>query len=220
VEGVTASARPPRIDLAVLPVLDEVDGASLVRNDERDRERYSDSDLSARDLTGSVFTECEFSTTILDGTQLRGSRFVECRLTDSFAPSLLAARNSWRDVLVANPRWGSAELFEADLTSVHLRGGKIDYLNLRTSTITDLIIEDCTITDLDLAGCRGTRIALRNCRVETLDLTRAVLADVDLRSTTLSTVNGLDGLRGVTIDDYQLSLFAPLFASHLGVVVD
>jgi len=42
---------------------------------------------------------------------------------------------------------------------------------------------------------------------------------VDLRSTTLSTVlstvNGLEGLRGVTIDDYQLSLFA----SHFGVVV-
>ena len=33
-------------------------------------------------------------------------------------------------------------------------------------------------------------------------------------------VNGLEGLRGVTIDEYQLSLFAPLFATHLGVVVD
>jgi len=43
---------------------------------------------------------------------------------------------------------------------------------------------------------------------------------VYLRSTTLSTVNELEGLRGVTIDDYQLSLFAPVFASHLGVVVD
>ena len=95
----------------------------------------------------------------------------------------------------------------------------IDFLDLRTSTITDLLIGDCTITDLDLGGCRGTRIALRNCRLETLDVTRAALADVDLRSTTLSTVNGLEGLRGVTIDHYQLSLFAPVFASHLGVVV-
>ncbi|MES2092307.1 MAG: hypothetical protein V4531_00635 [Actinomycetota bacterium] len=93
---------------------------------------------------------------------------------------------------------------------MHVRGGKIDYLNLRTSTI----------TDLDLGGCRGTRIALRDCRIGTLDLTRAVLRDVDLRSTSFSTVNGLDGLRGVTIDDYQLTLFAPLFAAHLGVSVD
>lgn len=219
-EGVTAPAKPPRITLAPLPILEEIDGGLLTRNDERDREHYADSDLTGYDLTGSAFTECEFSRATLDDAQLRGSRFVECRISDSFAPSLLAARTSWREVLIENPRWGSAELFEADLTSVHVRGGKIDYLNLRTSKITDLLIEDCTITDLDLGGCRGTRISLRNCRVETFDVTRATLVDVDLRSTSLSSVNGLEGLRGVTIDDYQLSLFAPLFATHLGVVVD
>ena len=90
---------------------------------------------------------------------------------------------------VENPRWGSAELFEADLSSVHVRGGKIDYLDLRTSPITDLLIEDCSITDLDLGGCRGTGIALRDRRVG-------------------------------TIDDDQLTLFAPLFAAHHGVVID
>ena len=73
-------------------------------------------------------------------------------------------------------------------------------------------IEDCTITDLDLGACRGTRIELRNCRLETLDVTRATLADVDIRSTTLHTLTGLAGMRGVTIDEYQLSLFA----THLG----
>ncbi|QNE47203.1 pentapeptide repeat-containing protein [Glaciihabitans sp. INWT7] len=216
----TAPTKAPRMPLVSLPPLDQTDGTLLARNDEREREHYRESDLTGYDLTGSLFTECDFSAVTLDGTQLRGARFVECLISDSFAPSLLAARTTWREGVIVNPRWGSAELFEADITSVHLRGGKIDYLNLRTSTITDLLIEDCTITDIDLGGCRGTRIALRNCRVDTLDVTRATLADVDLRSTSLATVNGLEGLRGVTIDDYQLSLFAPLFASHLGVVVD
>jgi uncharacterized protein YjbI with pentapeptide repeats len=220
VELVTASAQPPRIDHASLPLLDEVDGRLLTRSDERDRQQFSECDLTGRDLTGSAFTECALSMMTLHDTQLRGSRFVECTLTDSFAPSLLAGRTSWRDVLVENPRWGSAELYDADLTSVHVRGGKIDYLNLRTSKITDLLVEDCTITDLDLGGCRGTRIALRDCRVGTLDLTRAVMRDVDLRSTSLSALNGIEGLSGVTIDDFQLALFAPIFAAHLGVAVD
>ncbi|MET4704108.1 uncharacterized protein YjbI with pentapeptide repeats [Frigoribacterium sp. UYMn621] len=219
-EGVTAPAKAPRMPFLSLPPLDETDGTLLTRSDERDREHYGESDLTGYDLTASLFTECDFSAVTLDDAQLRGARFVECRLSDSFAPSLLAARTTWREVVIVDPRWGSAELFEANITSLHLRGGKIDYLNLRTSTITDLLIEDCTITDLDLGGCRGTRIALRNCRVETLDVTRATLADVDLRSTSLATVNGLEGLRGVTIDDYQLSLFAPLLASHLGLIVD
>lgn len=216
----TAPTKAPRIDHAKLPRLEEVDGGLLGRAEERDRQQFRGSDLTGLDLTGSSFTECAFTLTTLNGTQLRGCRFVECGIADSFAPTLLAAHTSWRDVLVENPRWGSAELFDADLASVHIHGGKIDYLNLRTSKITDLLIEDCSITDLDLGGCRGIRIALRNCRVETLDVTRAVLRDVDLRSTSLSSVNGLEGLRGVTIDDYQLSLFAPLFAEHLGLTVD
>ena len=216
----TAPAKPPRITLIPLPALDTIDARLLVGRDERDREQYSDCDLTGNDLTGTSFSECDFSSVTLDDAQLRGSRFAESRITDSFAPSLLAARTHWREVLIDNPRWGSAELFEADLKSVHVRGGKIDYLNLRASTITDLLIEDCRITDLDLGGCRGTRIELRNCRLETLDVTRAALADVDIRSTSLRTVTGLEGLRGVTIDEYQLSLFAPLFATHLGVVVD
>ncbi len=216
----TAPAKPPRITLVPLPALDAIDGRLLVGGDERDREHYRDSDLTGYDLAGTSFMECDFSSVILDDAQLRGSRFAESRITDSFAPSLLAARTHWREVLIDNPRWGSAEFYEADLASVHVRGGKIDYLNLRASKISDLLIEDCTITDLDLGGCRGARIELRNCRLETLDVTRATLADVDIRSTTLRSVNGLEGLRGVTIDEYQLSLFAPLFATHLGVVVD
>ena len=216
----TAPAKPPRITLIPLPALDTIDARLLVGRDERDREQYSDCDLTGNDLTGTSFSECDFSSVTLDDAQLRGSRFSESRITDSFAPSLLAARTHWREVLIDNPRWGSAELFEADLKSVHVRDGKIDYLNLRASTITDLLIEDCRITDLDLGGCRGTRIELRICRLETLDVTRAALADVDIRSTTLRTLTGLAGMRGVTIDEYQLSLFAPLFATHLGVVVD
>lgn len=71
--------------------------------------------------------------------QFRAARFMESRLTQSFAPTFLAARTTWRDVLIENPRWGSAEFFDSELNSVHIRGGKIDFLNLRTSRLTDLL---------------------------------------------------------------------------------
>lgn len=214
------STTPPRQVTSHPVVLSDADASQLTAHDERDLERFSDTDLTGYDLTGSSFTECEFASITLTDAQLRGSRFTETRFVDSFAPTFLAARTSWREVSIENPRWGSAELFEADAVAVHIRGGKIDYLNLRTSKLTDLLIEDCTITDLDFGGCRGTRISLANCRIDTLDVTRASLSDVDLRTSTFSTISGLDGLRGVTIDDYQLSLFAPLLAAHLGVSVE
>ena len=62
-------------------------------------------------------------------------------------------------------------------------------------------------------------MSLVNCRIGTLDITSATLKNVDLRSSEFRTINGLQSLAGVIIDDYQLSLLAPLLAAHLGLTV-
>ena len=56
-------------------------------------------------------------------------------------------------------------------------------------------------------------MALKNCTIGTLDLSGAKLKDFDLRGTDFRTISGLDSLAGVVIDDYQLSLLAPLLAA-------
>ena len=212
--------QPPVVSLAAPGNVVDVDAALLRSSDEREGERYSDADLSDYDLSGASFVQCEFDAVTLTSTQLRGARFVDSRITASFAPTLTAGRTTWRDTLVQSPRWGSAELFDADLNAVHIRGGKIDYLNLRSSRLTNVLIEDCQLGELDLGGIRGDRVAIRNCRIGTLDLTGARCVNVDIRGSEFSTVNGLEGLRGVTVDDYQLSMLAPVLASHIGLLVE
>lgn len=216
----TTGTQPPVVSFASPGHLDDVDATELRAGDEREGERYADADLTGVDLSGANFVECEFDAVTLTDTQLRGARFVDTLVTASFAPTLLAGRSTWRDSLVQSPRWGSAELFDAELNSLHLRGGKIDYLNLRGARLTNVLIEDCQIGELDLGSIRGDRVAIRNCRIGTLDLTRAFCKNVDLRSSDFSTVNGLEGLRGVTVDDSQLALLAPVLAAHLGLVVE
>jgi uncharacterized protein YjbI with pentapeptide repeats len=210
----------PLVDFRAPQALTTIDATALLPREDHEGELLADADLSGRDLTGSSFLECELSRLTLTDAQLRGARFVDSLVDAPFAPVLLAARTTWRNCRIENPRWGSAELFDATLDSVELSGGKIDYLNLRNSTLTNVRIENCTITELDLGGFRGTRIALVNCRIETLDVTRANCTDVDLRTSEFSRVNGIDGLRNATIDDQQLSLFAPAFAGHLGIRVE
>ena len=70
-----------------------------------------------------------------------------------------------------------------------------------------------------LGGVTGTRVALKNCTIGTLDVTGAKFKDVDLRSSEFRGLDGLSGLAGVVVDDYQLSLLAPLLAGHLGIRV-
>ena len=215
----TTAAKAPAVPFTA-PRVADADALDLRASDEREGERYADADLSDYDLSGASFIECEFDAVTLTDTQLRGARFVDTLVAASFAPTLLAGRTTWRDSSVQSPRWGSAEMFDADLNSVHLRGGKIDYLNLRGSRLSNVIIEDCQIGELDLGGVRADRVAIRNCRIGTLDLTRATCVNVDIRGSEFSTVNGLEGLRGVTVSEEQLALLAPVLASHLGLVVD
>lgn len=202
------------------PEVEDADAASLVHGELHERERHSGLDLSGMDLEDLSFLECELDSLTLTETRMRGTRFVESLITAPFAPILLASRTAWRDVRIERPRWGSAELYDAELEAVHIVGGKIDYLNLRDSRLSNVLLEGCTIGELDLRRTRLARVALRDCTIGTVELDRASCKDVDIRSSQFSVVNGLDGLRGVTIDDLQLSEFAPLFAQHLGVVVE
>jgi uncharacterized protein YjbI with pentapeptide repeats len=124
-----------------------------------------------------------------------------------------------RDIELTRTRLGSEEVFDAALQSVHFDGGKLGYVNLRGSKLTEVLISDCIIDELELTGGRGVRVALQNCRSGTLDVTDAVLKDFDLRSSEFSMIRGVGGLKGATVDDYQLNLLALILAEQLGIRV-
>lgn len=211
----------PRVDDPDLDAESLVSGSAedLGSRESHDGVRFDGGDLTDYDLEGSSFRECVFDGVSLGGARLRGGRFVESRFVDSFAPELRAARTTWRAVRLDRPRWGSAELFDSEIESLRLSGGKIDYLNLRSSTLTDVVIEGCSIGELDLGGAVATRVSLVDCRLGSLDVTGARLASVDLRGATFDRVDGLEGLSGAVIDEFQLSLLAPLLAARIGLIV-
>jgi len=215
-----AGTDAPRVDAVEPRGLVDGDAGAVSGHDELELTRLVDADLSGRDLEGATFRECVLEAPRLGGARLRGATLVETVVADSFAPELAAPRSTWRDVRVDRPRWGSAELYDATWQSVRVVGGKIDYLNLRGARLVDVVLEGCSIGELDLGGAEALRVALVDCRVGTLDVTRASLAHTDLRSTSFDRLDGLEGLRGATVDPAQLAAMAPLLAAHLGLVVD
>jgi uncharacterized protein YjbI with pentapeptide repeats len=210
----------PRISFETPGGLTEVDLETLRAHETYDGALLAAGDLSGRDLAGITFSESTLEGLTLTETQLRGAQFVDTLVGASFAPVFLAARSGWRRCRVETPRWGSAELFETNWDAVHVLGGKIDFLNLRTSKLTNVLFENCTITELDIGGAQLDRVAFVNCRIDVLEAANARCKSVDLRTSEFSRINGLDGLRGATIDDLQLSLFASALASHLGIRVE
>ena len=212
--------RSPQIDTIRLQDLTDNDGSALERGDGCEAQRFAGIDLGGRDLTGATFEECEFTGVDLNDAALRGITLVESLFTDLHAPVFSAPRSTWRDVRVDHARLGSMEAYEATMRGVHIDGSKLDFVNLRNATLTDVLFSNCIIDELDLGSATLQRVELQNCRIGTLDVTGSRLTDVDLRSSDFGAVHGLEGLRGATIDDAQLSLLAPLFAAHLGIRVE
>lgn len=167
-----------------------------------------------------MLTECAFDRVSIEESQLRGIRVSESTMTSLNAPVLAAPRSTWREVTITGSRIGSAELFEADLSGVRISGSKLGYLNLRGATLTNVIVENCQIDELDLGGAVLKLVAFVDCQFGTLDTTRTRLTDVDLRGTQFSSLIGIEGLRGATIDEQQLAELAPHLAAAAGIRIE
>lgn len=215
----SAKITAPRLSTLRLEGLTEDPDPDFQRGERYDGGRYSRAAADGLELNGAIFAECEFQGVSFNEAQLRSAAFSDCLLAELYAPVFMAARTSWRDVQLSNPRLGSAEIYDSAWQSVRIDGGKVDFLNLRGAKLNDVMISDCIINELDLGSATAARVAFKNCTIGTLDLNGAKLKDFDLRSTDFRTISGLGSLSGVVVDDYQLSLLAPLLANHLGLVV-
>jgi uncharacterized protein YjbI with pentapeptide repeats len=214
------TTRAPGIRNLRLPELTDASDAELEIDDERERERFVDIDLTGRPLMGIRFAECELDGVSLTEADLRSARFIESRLMRVNAPVLRAPSSTWREVVVQHSRVGSGELFESSWRSVSIQNCKIGYLNLRASELVDVEFVDCVIDELDLGGSRATRVSFTRTSIAALDVVRATLTDFDLRGAELRSIRGLESLRGSTITELQLVELAPLLAEHLGMIVE
>ena len=215
-----SGTKPPLLDPIRLDDLTDADGSELFSGADVEARRFTDCDFEGRDLTGVAFRECEFHTVSLNDAKLRGVTLSECVASELHAAIFSAPRSAWRDVRIEHSRLGSVELYESSLRSVQFDGSKLDFVNLRNAQLHDVLLSNCIIEELDLGSATVQRLELQNCRIGTLDVTRATLKDVDLRGSDFSVIRGLEGLRGATIDDAQLSLLAPIMAAHLGIIVE
>ncbi|MUK02817.1 pentapeptide repeat-containing protein [Vibrio cholerae] len=215
-----SATNAPRLSLHPPRGLTRVGEPNLLDGDHREGEHYEKLALDGEELAGITLQECLLDGVSLHDAELRGARFIECSFEDLFAPVFRAPRSSWRETSLRSTRWGSAELYDSRFDGVRLDGGKLDYVNLRSSRLTDVLVTGCIIGELDLTGAKATRLALGDCTIGTLTLDGAQLSDVDLRSSSFRSINGFDGLRGATIDEYQLQLLAPFLAESAGLRIE
>ncbi len=176
------------------------------------------------DLSGLVhddaeLLDCRLTGCRLDGARLRRGRLVSCVLSELHATTLDVADSSWRDVLLSDCRIGALTAHGLQLRSVTVRGGNLDFVNLRGADLDRVRFEGCRIGELDLGSAQVHDVRLDGTEVDRLVLGGASCADVHLEQGVVGVVEGVPGLRGVTVSRSQLDALAPALAAHVGLAV-
>lgn len=209
----------PRITLGSNTHFDLGDSLDLVARAQNEGLSFNGADVSHEDLTGITFSECALEDVTLDGTKLIGARFIESRLAQINAPTLKAARTTWKMTAVSSSRLGAVEAYDSDLDQLICEGSKIGWFNLRSSRLQDVLIRNCHIEELDLTDANLRRVAFEDTSVGTLVLQGARSHDLDLRGMDFASITGFEGLKGAWVAERQAIEMLDLFAEHFGISI-
>lgn len=151
---------------------------------------------------------------------LTGARFSGTKIEDSRADTWTTPRANLVHTEISGTRIGAGVAHDSVWEKVRVTNCRISYLNLRGAKLADVEFRDCVIDEIDFDRARVSRVSFPGSTVGVLQCEDAMLGSVDLRGLQPHRISGIHSLRGATIDEMQLMLFAELFARELGITVE
>ena len=217
----TESPRPPKLSLddLVQGFLGDIGPEGFLEGME-----FTDLNLAEADATQATFLDCRMTNVNfgdaeapidLTGARISGTEIMDCR-----ADTWTMPRGNLLHTDVSGTRIGAGIVYDSVWEKVRFTNCRISYLNLRESKLTDVEFRDCKIDEIDLDRAKVSRVAFPGSSVGVFQCEGATLGNVDIRGLEPHKISGVHSLRGATIDDTQLMLFADLFASELGITVE
>jgi len=123
-------------------------------------------------------------------------------------------------VELRNCRLSGALLTSAKLRDVSIVECRADFLNMRMTTSERVTFERTMLPDADFYGARLEMCRLFDCDLTSVEFSKATFLDTRLHGSDLSSLRGIENVRGVTIDPDQVHDFTlALLAAH-NVIID
>lgn len=174
-------------------------------------------DLVAPDVK---LLECALRFVNASGGSLRGARLNDVWICACRLVGVTLADTSWAEVEVNSSAFAGLQFHGAELRRVTFTGCKLDSVNFRGTVLVDVDFVDCVISDIDLAGSTLERVRFPGCRLNAVKLAGSRLTKVEFQDAVeLAVPDGIDSLRGASINYTQLLDLAPAFADAAGVEV-
>ncbi|WP_067568298.1 pentapeptide repeat-containing protein [Nocardia acidivorans] len=176
--------------------------------------------LEDAEVRGAQLTECAMTGGTITGGSMRHTRFNDVWIQGTQWIRADLSETSWMDAELVMNAWSGVEAFGARLRRVTFYNCKFDSVNLRGAHLNEVSFVDCVLRHLDISEAKLTSVSFPGSEIEALSLRKATLAKVDLRSArAIGIFDGVESLRGATINSSQLMDLAPVFAHNIGLNV-
>ena len=120
---------------------------------------------------------------------------------------------------VKGGRLTGLQVTEADIRDVVWRGCGADMATFRHARLLHVTFQDCSLREADFAGMRGVAVRFADCDLRGASFRHAELARCELRRCRLDDIEGVEGLRGASLELEQLIELAPALARSMGIGV-
>jgi uncharacterized protein YjbI with pentapeptide repeats len=185
---------------------------------------FTDVDLAEVDSSQTTYLDCSLARVnfgaVEEPADLTCARFSGSKIEDSRADTWTMPRGSFIHTEISGTRIGAGVFHDSVWEKTTFNNCRISYLNLRGAKLTDVEFRDCVIDEIDLDRAKVNRVSFPGSTVGVLQCEGSTLGNVDLRGLQPHKISGVHSLRGATIDEAQLMMFADLFAHELGISVE
>ena len=186
-----------------------IDSPRLIGSDSTDQVEHDSIDLKS--ITKQNFI-------ITDGTY-RYIDMTDVEISEGTGTNVICFRASLIRCRLQKMLLTGLQLPEANFKDVVFSNCKINLANFRSATFERCIFKDCDLTEADFAMAKCTMTLFDSCQLIKTDFSNAVNKRLEFISSPLHSINGLNGLKGSTIDQQNLIEIAPILASELGIII-
>jgi len=207
---------PPRlpsslaVDAAPGPI---EDGDELVARDVRGL-AAADARLAAVQFTEVLLRDADFTGSVLVDAVVRDVVFEHAKLANTTFRGGALTR-----VLVEGGRLTGLQVAETEIRDCVWRACGADMASFRHARLERVTFEDCVLREADFTGLRGDWVRFHDCDLRGAGFGHAEFSRSELRRCRMDDVEGVEGLRGTSMELEQMLTLAPAMARALGVAL-
>jgi len=188
----------------------------------RDGDSFAEVELVGVACAGLRVDGVECTDVVLREPDLSGAELRDCAFRDAVFENPNLATTTFRGgtltrVVVEGGRLTGLGLAETELRDCLWRGGGADMAAFRHARLAHVTFEACSLREADFSGMRGEHVRFHDCDLRGASFSHAELASSELRRCRMDDIEGVEGLRGTSMQLEELLTLTPAFARALGV---